>query len=221
MKVVFGIAAYDGTITVPCAVSLDVTRRILQESKIESDILFMAGSCYVSAARNHIVAEFLKGDGTDLFFIDADVSWTADSVLKILKRPEYVVGGIYPMKTKEENYPVIVKTEDGIPIGRDGLIEATGLPAGFLKINRLVFEKMYEAYPYLKYFEDGKEIYDLFGCTIMFGRWWGDDLAFCKRWELIGGTMWVEPDLTLSHTGRKTWTGNYHEFLLKQPKEMD
>lgn len=216
MKVIFAVAMGQGTISGATHRSLLIAREILNKADIPNDELNLEGSCYISHARNKLVADFLEGDGTDLIFIDDDVEFTPDSVLKLLKHQESIVGGVYPFKKDIEEYPVTIKTdENGYPYGKNGLIEATGLPTGFLKIKREVFTYMMEKYPALKYYEDGKEYYDLFGCAVMFGRWYGDDLAFCKRWELLGGTMWLEPDITFFHIGKKKYKGNFHEYLIE------
>jgi hypothetical protein len=48
--------------------------------------------------------------------------------------------------------------------------------------------------------------------------WWGEDYAFCRNWQEIGGEVWLVPNLNLNHwSGDKVWKGNFHEYLLKQP----
>ena len=223
MKVIFAVPMYSGSISGATHRSLTMTRLVLSGLGIEHDELNREGNCYVSAARNQLVADFLKTDGTDLFFIDDDISFSPKDVMDILKRPEEVVGGIYRLKTEEEMYPVLIYTNRlGIPIVTpDGLIPASGLPTGFLRIKRSVFEKMCYQYPELKYEEKGNEYYGLFDCAIINGKWTGDDFAFCRRWSDIGGQMFVLPNLTLTHGGKKDYTGNYHKFLLNCPKPKE
>ena len=222
MKVIFCIPSYSNSLSSPTDISLIRTRKLLDALPIEHDTLKYNKSCYISSARNHLVADFLKTDGTDLFFIDDDVSFPEKAVVDILLRPEAIVGGIYPLKKDQEDYPVVVKTnEAGIPLVENGLIEAVGLPTGFLRIKRGVFNFLMEKYPGLEYEEDGNTYYDLFGCMVLNKRWYGDDFAFCKRVELAGGRMWVMPDINFGHHGFKEYTGNYDKYLRNLKKEQD
>ena len=229
MKVIFAIPAYLGNIESECALSLFATIKLLHKQGIEYEINIISGCPVLPVARNTLVAMFMNTDGTDLFFIDSDVGFNPGGVIKILERQEKVVAGIYPLKRHPTGFPVQVKTEDGIPIGRDGLIEADFLPAGFLRIKRIVFERMQEAYPDLKYKSNVIDIinsgitdaYDFFNMGVMDNkRWTSEDYAFCKRWRDIGGQLWVFPDIDFKHTGRYNYEGNYHRYLLARPKDV-
>jgi hypothetical protein len=46
----------------------------------------------------------------------------------------------------------------------------------------------------------------------------GEDTACCHKWAEIGGTLWCEPRISFGHIGVKEFSGNFHEFLLKQPQ---
>lgn len=188
----------------------------------------MAGCPYLPIARNNLVARFLDDkDATDLFFIDSDVGFDANAVLKLLQYSEGIVSGIYPLKKDGEEYPVKLKhSESGHLMGRGSLIQAERLPTGFMRIKRDVFRIMAERYPELRYEisdvrVDGiqkKEVYDFFNMGIYPDepiKWLTEDYAFCSRWAKIGGTMWVDPNINFTHTGRKVFSGNLHEYLLK------
>lgn len=211
-----------------CAMSLFAVHKLLSNSGIEYDVQTINGCPCIPVARNTLVAMFLQDpDATDLFFIDSDVGFDASAVLKILEREEEIVAGIYPLKEIKEGYPVEVKTIDGRPIGRDGLIEADFLPAGFMRIKRGVFYHLMGRYPELKYNKnviriDGsgvEDAYDYFNMGVNGDgqQYRTEDFAFCKRWRDIGGQLWVYPDVQFEHVGKIAHHGNYHQFLLKQP----
>src|SRR5690606_16161513 len=84
-----------------------------------------------------------------------------------------------------------------------------------MKITRAWVEKMIAAYPELRYVEqDGTECYAFFDCQLEDGKYWGEDYVACRRWTRIGGRIWAYPDATFEHVGRRSWTGNLHEYLL-------
>lgn len=38
-------------------------------------------------------------------------------------------------------------------------------------------------------------------------QFWGEDYWFCMRWKEQGGEIWVDPDITFTHTGSKQYSG--------------
>jgi len=193
----------------------------------------LQGSCYVQTARNELVKAFLDSDCDSIFFLDDDISWHREDALKFLEMDDDIVAGVYPYKTKEEGYPVVIHTyDDGRPvIRRDGCIKGALVPGGFIRIKRQAIEKMVEAYPALKYSKpvdfDAVELVDLFPQGVKNGRWVGEDYAFCELWTALGGEIIVVPDIDFIHHGEVTnpeglpvmteFKGNYHRFLLRQP----
>ena len=229
MKVVFAIPAYDGKLEARCVLNLVSSIHLLLKLNIEYECLVLENCAVLPVARNTLVSMFMNTDGTDLFFIDSDIGFDPEGVIKILKREEKIVAGIYPLKRDECSFPVQIKTKDGIPVGREGkdqsdyLIEADYLPTGFMRIKRCVIESMQKAYPELKYEGVPDEIsesgkiggYDFFNMGIEQGkRWATEDYAFCERWTAIGGQLWVYPNLEFEHVGKKAFKGNYHDYLM-------
>jgi len=227
MKVVFCIPALTGEIKTECHQSLVATYRLLNEAKIPYEEFVVKDCPYLPVARAILVAMFMADpEATDLFFIDWDLKFDASSVLKILQKPQGIVVGIYPLKRDDLGWPVVIKTsEDRIPMGQDGLIEGLLVPVGFGRIKRIVFEKLAEAYPELKYEESivrvmGAELtaaYDFFGMGVFGTKFKTEDYAFCQRWRDMGGRLWVYPDIDFEHVGSKAFTGNYHRYLLHLP----
>ena len=186
------------------------------------------GNPYIQTARNELISEFYHKNLDCIFFLDDDISWHAGDALKLLEMDDEVVSGIYPCKTDSESYPVVIRTnENHYPIVRDdGCILGYCVPTGFLRITRSALEKMIIAYSdraYKNIIDDkgtlGETTWDLFPQGIYNGRWIGEDFAFCNLWTDIGGEIWIVPDLTFTHHGKPfTSTGNYHEFLKRQPR---
>ncbi len=235
MKVIFGIPTYNGTIESKCMMSLIETFHVLWKKGIEADVFILSNCTYLPVARSTLTAMFMETDATDLFFIDADVGFDSESVMKLLDRSEDLVAGIYPLKRDMLSFPVQIKTKDDIPVGKvlDGkdefLLEADYLPTGFMRIKRTVIEQMQEAYPELRYegnFVDVLETtqkggYDLFnmGVPIDGKTWTTEDYAFCERWRKIGGRLWICPNLNFEHVGKKSFKGNYQDYLPKSKME--
>jgi hypothetical protein len=226
-KVIIATPFYSMNAFSPYVTSLVKTVKRLSELGIDWDFYELSGDSYVDRARNTICNKFLEGDGTDLIFIDSDMAWPSYGIEALLNAPYDVVGGAYPMKNSWESYPVLINNkENGTAIvNENGLIGASFVPAGFLKITRKCLERFKVEYSNLTYENsDSSQSFINNKCQLFFeaafrnGQHIGEDVSFCRRWLNIGGEIWIEPRINLAHIGQKAYIGNYHEFLLSQPQ---
>lgn len=211
----------------PYIVSLVQTVTTLTAAKIPFEYVELSGDSYVWRARNLLAERFLNSDCTHLFFLDSDQGWTVDSFLRVLRADADIVGGAYPTKNNWESYsaiPLGMGDADGnaIPDCKDnGLIPAGRLPTGFMKIKREVFEKIKAENPTEWYWESNsgsmRKVHDYFGHIRLEHVAYGEDISFNIRCEHAGFDLWIEPRCDISHIGVKTWIGNFHEYLTKQP----
>lgn len=190
---------------------------------LEFDIVW--GDPYIQKARNKLVHNFLKSNSNIFIFIADDIEYTPNELLLLIETPGDVVCGAYSQHVKPVNYPVKIYTDDtGYPVTRgDGCISAKRIQTGFLRINRVVFERIILHHPELSYYgtEDGKQVNvhcDFFPQGVHHHRWIGEDYAFCDLWTGLGGKIWIIPDLNLTHWKRgEGYAGNYHEYLMRLP----
>ena len=108
------------------------------------------------------------------------------------------------------NYPIVRK---------DGCINAEWVPAGFLKVTSLAVNKFMTAYPELCYGLKYRPYVDLFNHGAHKGLWYGEDYAFSRNWNDLGGKIWLIPNLNITHHDSEgnDYPGNYHDYMLKQP----
>ena len=113
--------------------------------------------------------------------------------------------------------------DDGRPlVCFEGVLKASGVPAGFLKITPRTVGKFMRAYPELAYGAPWHPSVDLFNHGAHEGTWWGEDMAFCRRWTEKCGDIWLIPDLELTHwAGDTPYVGNLHKWLMRQPGGRD
>lgn len=191
------IPAYDRKIACETAAALLDEQAAANAAGIALHVAFVSGCCYVDKARNQLVRDFLVSDAERLVFVDADVCWAPGSLLKIATAKPDFVGGCYRHKRDEETYPIewIADRAELWSDPETGLIEVAALPGGFLSLSRSVFERMLEAYPGRAYAHEG-HIFNAFFHQ-PFG--WGEDGRFCAEWREIGGQVWLDPLLDLTH----------------------
>lgn len=197
------------------------TSAMLAVKGISHVIKFQPGIPFIDHARNILCHDFLHEfpDATDLFFIDDDVGWHSESVMRLLQCREDVVGGCYPLKQDPIGFPISLESKAGSGklIKRRGLYEASFLPTGFMRIKRSVIERMgevVESYPYRR--SDGTTIdmiKNIFQTGVKDGERWGEDVDFANRWRAMGGRLWVDPEIVLTHVGRKKWTASFADAV--------
>ena len=219
MKVVFCIP----TLTRPYKQTIDSLRDsvpLLDDNGYEHYLVSEVGNPYINGARAFMLRKALDIKADMVVFIDHDVSWRPEDLLKLVQTEGDVVAGLYRFKKDEEHYMGVIVDGDGfLPVVRaDGCIKATRVPAGFLKVTRNAVNKFMTAYPHLVYGEACNPSVDLFNFGAHKGQFWGEDYAFSRNWIDSGGEIWVVPDLNLTHhSTEKSYPGNFHEFLLRQP----
>lgn len=199
--------------------SLNKVQHHLLANRVSFDIAFLWGNCHVDDGRNDLCRMFLESEATHLMFIDADLQFSAASVLTLLKHDEDIVGGVYPYKNDDEGYPVIF-TDEGYVGNEKGLIPVKGLPGGFMCIKRKVIEKLYK-----KAAEKGAwpnkgnygttAVTEIFFRSIEKGRSRrSGDYEFCAHAIKRGFGMYMDPTLRFGHIGDKIWEGSAQRFFL-------
>ena len=207
-----------------CLDALEASVPLSQAAGWEDCMVSEVGNPYISGARATMLRKALDAKADVIVFIDHDLSWRPADLLTLIETPGDVVAGTYRFKypdADEVSYMGTIHSgPDGCPVVReDGAIKARLVPAGFLKITTKAVDQFMQAHPELCYGERYRLSVDLFNHGAHQGVWWGEDYAFCRRWEALGGDIWLVPDLNLTHHGAdgKDYPGNFHIYLRQQP----
>ncbi len=187
---------------------------------VKYEFKFEMGNPWISMARNNLARYFMEKDYTDMIFIDDDIGFPAPAFVDLCWAKEELISGVYPKKQDDVCFAMLLKTDaDNHPINKDGVFEAISLPTGFMKIKRVVFDKIAAAHPELAYADpiNGKKTYNFFAEYVEDGKFYGDDYGFCNHWTRLGGKCWVLPDVTFSHSGEKAYFGNLYEYIKTHP----
>lgn len=192
----------------------------------------------VHRARNISVARFMQKapHATHFLFIDADVRFDAESVLRLLTSGHEVSCAVYPKKVImwEQAVAAIAAEKDlakasaslvmnfkfaQTPIV-NGFAEVLDGPTGFLMIQRDVFTRMFAKYPELNCKNDhqNRDFDDycaVFDCMIdpVNRRYLSEDYAFCRRWQQMGGQIFADVTTTLGHVGNLRFHGKLEDRI--------
>ncbi len=200
--------------------SIKASIPILDEANIDHSIVSEVGNPYVSQARNVMLRKALDAKAEQIIFLDHDISFEPDALLKLIQADGEVVAGTYRFKQDDEKYMGTVYSGlDGTPVVRgDGCIHAQWVPAGFLRVTEQAIHQFAGAYPHLLYGRRYAPYIDLFNHGAHNGIWYGEDYAFSRNWNDSGGKIWLIPDLNITHhSATKDYPGNFHMFMRRQP----
>ena len=102
------------------------------------------------------------------------------------------------------------------------LAKVKHIATGFMMIKRPLIEKMAMAFPSTKYVDDvgflnkdeNEYAYALFDCGVEEGHYFSEDWLFCHRWTKMGGEIFVDVSINLTHTGIEDYKGCYLASLI-------
>lgn len=223
--------------TVEYQMSVMKTQNLLLQYNIALDTCFVGGDCFIAKARNGLIESFIKtwkGEYPSdvLVFVDDDQSWDEQAFLRIIMDPHEIIAVAIPKKVDSDpptfNNVLLDLDDKGNCYVENGLLRCSQIGSGFMAIKRTAIEKMIKAYPQRYAPGDGglhEFHYSLFESKIIWpeegwtpekpGQFWGEDLVFCKKWRELGEHIWIDPNVTVEHIGRKSWSGNFLTFLQK------
>lgn len=215
-----GIPCYGGMVSEPTMTSFLRFILLAQQAGLNWSLDTMVNESLVTRARNNLMAKMMTNkEATHFMFIDADIRFEPDAILKMIACDKDVIGGLYPKKALPVNYVINLRPETKI---QGDIFTVDTMGTGFLLFKRPVYEKLIAAHPECKYVDDvglGKQyepmMYSIFDCEIdERGHYLSEDWLFCRRWARLGGEIWAHGKVLLNHIGHYEFAGD----LSKMPK---
>ena len=126
-------------------------------------------------------------------------------------------------EARHARFPANALAGDRAP-DADGFVEVLDAPTGFMLIARTVFERLASACPELRYTPDAAttdaaarawphhRFFDVMAEPDN-GRYLSEDYAFCRRWQSVGGKVFIDARSRLTHQGLRTYTGDFGRAL--------
>jgi glycosyltransferase involved in cell wall biosynthesis len=145
-------------------------------------------------ARNRIVQNALGKDADYLFFVDADMIFPPDTLLRLLSHDLDIVNSLAFRRIKP-HYPCIFKWNEKEGSYETvqyagGLVEvdATGMPAILIKTE--VFKKMKDTWPGRPWYYYRDNLFS-------------SDITFCENARKLGYKIMIDTDLKIGHLGEE------------------
>src|SRR5580658_9300664 len=97
--IVVGTPCFGGVVTQDYAMSLIRLTGIAPQAGFDVAVVMLGNDALITRARSAIVAKFLDNPAaTHLLFIDADISFAPEHVVRMIKFDRDFVAGLYPAK---------------------------------------------------------------------------------------------------------------------------
>jgi hypothetical protein len=185
-------------------------------------------SSLVNHARNLATCGFLASRCTHMLFIDADVEFEPEAVLRMLVVKKDIVCTPYRVKLMDAGkirYAVDFEDEKKIEMLPGEIIEVEQGPAGLMVIHRPVFDKLMEVHPemHITYMGsltkdlNSKYLYNFWDTTFdpKKGLWKGEDLSFCDLARSVGFKIYANTESSTIHHGDWGWEGKFGDTIKK------
>ena len=237
VNLVIATPCFGGQISVLYAASIFKLQSLARSyNGFDLKILLKDGDALITRARASLVSQFLDDkSATHLLFVDADIGFEADQVLRLIECGAEMCAAIYPIKridwdkvrdTIESGRPnpaaaalkyVFEVDDPNAVIAKAGFVKVRYAGTGFLMIRRQALERMCARYPQLQFKRDhsldaataSDSRFALFECMIAEdGTYLSEDFAFCKRWTDMGGEIWADLNSKLNHVGPMAFCGD-------------
>jgi hypothetical protein len=219
---------------------LDLTRA-LTDSGVSYETLHIASS-HIIRARNFFANYFLsRPEFTHLLFLDTDMKFPAEGVLKLLAANKIVAGVAYPFRRfdldrsiapadsgltmrqwleKHADYTFApITNADGDLDFVNGFAEARHIGTGVFLAQREAFEvtkPFADCYTPPKQFESmlpSGKFSGFFETIEEDGVYLGEDVSFCIRARQAGISIWALIDQTVVHYGASEVSGQYLQSM--------
>ncbi len=186
-------------------------------------------SSLITKARNLLVRQFLASDYSHLLFIDADMTFRPQDVMRLVDADKDVIAAICPRKEIDwaavaahaRAYPGATPaslaqagasygtyellSNDAVMLGEP--VEVAAIGTGIMLIKRAAFERVRAApghHAVTRGADVGEEIF--FDTEYADGLYISEDVAFCRHFRAAGGRVWGAPWFRVGHIGN-------HEFM--------
>ena len=218
-------------IAMPCYDSVKINTMLsvikliqqLSKSGIEAGIHTMK-SPLIHQARNYLTSVFLTTEYQYMLFIDSDVEFEPEAVVRMMVAKKNIVCTPYRVKSPDITkhvYTVEFKDPKNILVLAEGLVEIEAGPTGLMLIDRKVFEKIIENRTDLKIINKatpnaGKShefYYNFFDFGFKKGYAMGEDVSFCRLVRDNDFKIYANIESPTSHHGGYAWKGTFGESL--------
>jgi len=170
---------------------------------------YISNESLITRARNNIANFFLSTEMSHLFFVDADIVFNPQDVIKMIEEDKDILCGAYPFKDMSNQYVfnVAENQQKSFNPGDSELKEIIHGGTGYMLIKRRVFDQLKNVVTeYLgnsRNINDGETLFAFFETPIDSEQkiMLSEDYDFCNKWTKCGGKIFLAPYAMAQHIG--------------------
>ena len=234
LHLVIGTPMYGGMCTSEYTQSLLNLSESANKSDVKLTTIFLGNESLIQRGRNTIAHHFMNlPDATHLLFIDADMKFRTEDIVRMIKADKSFIVGPVALKgyNWEEIRQAAINGEEDIN-RTGGIFNINKLPGidmvdenepfeiehggnAFMMLRRDVFETLKPHTPIYtnggRSLPDGVEIYDYFRVEINkdTNHLLSEDYFLCHSYRQLGGKVWCAPWVETGHFGSHLFNGKY------------
>lgn len=144
-SVAIGTPAYANVVSTTYVASLIQSMALLQEEGFDTMWFCHGNVAAVPRLRNRIVQEAMENEATDLVFIDGDINWKPEDLLKLLRHEVDIVAAVMPTNSSKtisgKTFP-FRPLNGKLSVNDAGLAEVEAVPTAFLRISGEALRKL-------------------------------------------------------------------------------
>jgi len=259
VRLMIATPAYGGQVTTDYLLSYLASKSALESLGARVALYTIPNESLIPRARNACLARFvaarMHGEPmTHLVFIDADIAWGPDALVRLLWLDAPLSGCGCPMKGVDYEHlrdlaqagaldgmgaaelqvtsAFYALSTGGLALVHHDFAPVHDLGTGFMCIRREVVLAMIAAHPETRYvnglpdYEDPDPLgdYELADALAFHrlmdteiepgtGRYLSEDYTFCRRWQALGGVVWLDLVSEIAHVGRFVFRGRIGRWL--------
>jgi hypothetical protein len=203
-EILVAVPSYGGSLKVGCVESLLRLQDALRGSQIVTtfDFTSYAG---IASVRNMFGSMVLGSTYTHLLFVDSDMVFAPEIVLKLLEVQVPLIGCFYSSRAVKGS--TIGFVQEPVAVPRSGLVKVDAIGMGLTLIESDCFRRLAETGEVPEWKDHpfpGKVKGPLLGFfdAEPNGVYTSEDYSFCRRWQtLVGGEVWALVREDIGHVG--------------------
>lgn len=209
--------AYGSQVYTSYVFSLIKLMQLCQDKGIPLNYYTICNESLIPRGRNKACYEYLKTrEYSHMLFIDADIEFEPEDIIKLLEADKDIIGGSYPKKKLQFNHIADFINKNKHLHFTEELLRAFREPTsiyfnkddaaryvatGIMLIKRKVFDDMIAKYPEDFYDCEGEKHFRFFDTELKYGSYLSEDYFFCERWQELGGKSYLLNDFRCRHFG--------------------
>lgn len=208
--IAIGTPCYGG-VTANYANSLAASVSLFAKYNINLFPILLSHQSVIQMARNRMLKEVIISDADDLVWVDSDIGWKPEDLLKLCLHEEDVVGATYRKKLPDTTHFTLVLFKDKqTPDGR-GLLEVSRLGTGFFRMSKKAMLEVCSTAS--EYLEESGTIKNVFEVGVRKGEFLSEDFFLCEKLKDLGYKIMLDTKIDLTHEGTFSYRGSISHYL--------